>query len=109
VHVQLFYFDGCPSWQKALENLRVALEQEGISSEVELVRVESAEDAIEKRFLGSPTIRIEGEDLEGPEAEAKGYQYGCRVYFDQGRPLGWPSVELIRSAIQRARKRSDQS
>ena len=50
-------------------------------------------------FIGSPTIRIDGVDVEGSEAEQKGYGYGCRVYGDNGKIAGWPSVEKIRGAL----------
>ena len=64
-----------------------------------MVEVASEEDAQRKRFIGSPTIRIDGVDLEGPEAEAKGYGYGCRVYSSHGGFAAWPSVERIRYAL----------
>ena len=65
-HVELFYFEGCPSWEKALENLEEALRLEGLTLPVSRVLVTSAEDAQTKRFLGSPPVRVDGEDVEGP-------------------------------------------
>ena len=53
------------------------------------------------RFLGSPTIRFNGVDVEDPEAESAGYGYGCRVYADGPRTTGWPSVRQIQKALQR--------
>ena len=50
--------------------------------------------------LDSGSVSIDGVDLEGPEAEAKGYGYGCRVYSHNTQRAGWPSVEQIRSALQ---------
>ncbi len=97
--VELYYFDGCPSWKQALENLERALREEGITAEIEIIRVESEADAKAKRFIGSPTIRIDGVDLEGPEAEEKGYGFGCRVYSYAGRYAPFPSVEQIRAAL----------
>ena len=58
MNIQLFYLDGCPSRERALVNLREALRQQGSTDAVEMVRVTSVEDAHVKRFLGSPTIRI---------------------------------------------------
>ena len=77
---ELFYFDDCPSWQQALENLKRALELEQLPDEVEMIQVTDPADAQAKRFVGSPTIRIDGTDVEGPDAETHGYAYGCRVY-----------------------------
>lgn len=100
--VALYYFDGCPSYQPALDNLKAALRLEQLPDEVELVQVADASDAQRQRFIGSPTIRFDGVDLEGPDAEARGYAFGCRVYTDGGDTAGWPSVQQIRHALQRA-------
>lgn len=99
--VELYYFASCPSYLKALENARAALRLEGLPEDVALIAVESAADAQTKRFLGSPTIRIDGADVEGPEADEKGYGFGCRIYSDNGAIAGWPSVESIRHALRR--------
>ena len=102
--VELYYFNGCPSWQPALENLKRALSAEGLPDAVDLVTVESEADAQAMRFLGSPSIRIDGADVEGPAAEARGCSFGCRVYRDGDRSVGWPSVDQIRHAIQPGRQ-----
>ena len=100
MNVELYYFKDCPSYQTAASNLRAALRAEGQPENIEMVEVTSEEDAQRKRFIGSPTIRIDGIDLEGPEADAKGYGYGCRVYSQNSKTTRWPSVEQIRSVLQ---------
>ena len=102
--MELYYFDDCPSWQQARENLQEALQLEKISAEIETIRVADADDVQLKRFIGSPTIRIDGIDIEGPVAETRGYAYGCRVYTDGTRTAGWPSVNQVRRALQRERR-----
>ncbi|MEX2303299.1 MAG: hypothetical protein WD733_20325 [Bryobacterales bacterium] len=98
--VELYYFKDCPSYATAAANLKAALRAEDLPENIEMVEVTSEEDAQRKRFIGSPTIRIDGVDLEGPEAEAKGYGFGCRVYSGNGHTTGWPSIEQIRSAVR---------
>jgi hypothetical protein len=98
--IKLLYFDGCPSYQEALQNLREALAEDGIGASIELVNVTSAEEAERLQFLGSPTIQIDGVDLEGPEATSQGVGFGCRVYEDGGQMRGWPSKEQIRAALK---------
>lgn len=97
--IELLYFDGCPSYQRALQNLKEVLAEEGIRAPVELVKVRSPEEANVRRFLGSPTIQIDGVDLEGPEAVGSGVGFGCRVYAHNGHLSGWPSKEQIRAAL----------
>jgi len=97
--IELYYFEGCPSYLKAIENVREALRLEGRLEDVALISVESDADAQAKRFIGSPTIRINSVDVEGPEAEEKGYGFGCRIYANNGSSAGWPSVEKVRKAL----------
>ncbi len=101
--VTLYYFTDCPSYTTALENLKEALQREGLPEDVETITVADGDEARAVRFLGSPTIRFNGVDVEGPEAESAGYGYGCRVYADGARMTGWPSVRQIQKALQRER------
>lgn len=85
---ELLYFDDCPSYKQALENLKRALQLERLPDEVDMIEVADPADAQTKRFIGSPSIRIDGIDVEGPHAETRGYAYGCRVYTGDGRTVG---------------------
>jgi len=104
--IELYYFEGCPSYLKAIENVREVLRLEGRPEDVALISVESDADAQAKRFIGSPTIRINSVDVEGPEAEEKGYGFGCRIYANNGSSAGWPSVEKVRKALSQQVKPS---
>ncbi len=97
---ELYYFDGCPSYQQALANLKKALRLEGLPEDVAMIHVEGPEEAQTKRFIGSPTIRIDGVDVEGTDAEKKGYGYGCRIYSENGGSAGWPSIQRILLALR---------
>ena len=99
--IELYYFEDCPSYPKALDNVRQALKFEGLSADIALIPVASDVEAQAKRFIGSPTIRIDGVDVEGPQADEKGYGFGCRIYADNGSSAGWPSVEKVRLALRR--------
>lgn len=91
--IELLYFDGCPSWQDGLENLKAALTNEGLQAEIRLVRVESEEDAAHLKFLGSPSFRVDGMDLY-PE-ERNRYNMSCRVYATPQGIKGAPTVAML--------------
>jgi hypothetical protein len=63
MRVEVLYFDGCPTYRVAEKTLRGVLAQEDVEAEVELVAVNSDEEVQRLRFPGSPTIRVDGEDL----------------------------------------------
>ena len=101
--VELLYFDGCPNHVAVLRSLRRALEHAGVEVDVECRRVISFEDAQRERFLGSPTVRIDGRDVDPSAAKRREYGLSCRVYRSAEGRLGTPPEGWIAAAIQRAR------
>lgn len=100
--IEVLYFDGCPNHKPAVERARQLLGEEGVSAEVLEVNVSDASTAQKVGFLGSPSIRINGLDVE-PEARAtREYGLMCRTYAVNGRREGLPSHDILRSAIREA-------
>jgi hypothetical protein len=64
MRIELLYFDGCPSCERFLPRLRELVAETAVGADIELRRVESAEAAVDERFLGSPTVRVDGVDVE---------------------------------------------
>jgi len=64
-----------------------------------MLHVTSPVEAEQLNFLGSPTIQINGVDLEGADAAKAGVGYGCRMYKDGDQMRGWPSREHIRASL----------
>ncbi|HEY3312619.1 MAG TPA: hypothetical protein VGK00_13340 [Anaerolineales bacterium] len=95
--IELLYFDGCPSWQGGLENLKAALQAERLEVPVELVKVQDDTDAEQKKFLGSPSFRVNGVDLWNEERDQ--YSLSCRVYGTPQGLKGSPTVEMLRNAL----------
>jgi hypothetical protein len=100
--IELLYFDGCPSYLELLPRLRELLASEGIDVEVELRRVETSEQAERERFLGSPTVRIDGEDVDPSAGDRHGFGLECRLYRTEEGLLRTPPEAWIRAALDRA-------
>jgi hypothetical protein len=96
--IELLYFEGCPSWQEVLENLKVVLRTENISEEVHLILVNDDQSAEREKFLGSPSFRVDGQDL-WPE-DRQDYFLGCRVYETPGGLRGTPDIDMLRAKIK---------
>jgi len=102
VKVTFLYFEDCPSHEAALERLRQTIAEEGVAAEVEVIKVETDEEALRYRFLGSPTILVEGRDIDPPPTGAQ-YALTCRAYRrEDGRITPLPPAELIRQALRKA-------
>jgi hypothetical protein len=96
--VEILYFDGCPTYLRTEEALRRVLAGEGVEADVELVAVNTDEEAQDLRFPGSPTIRVDGEDLF-PVPERAGYALGCRMYATPQGLRGSPTPTMLRAAL----------
>ena len=102
--IELLWWEGCPSTEKALELLREAMTTEGLDPDAVTMReVPTADDAERERFVGSPTIRVGGREVAPAEHEPVGLT--CRVYrLRDGRVSPTPDPRDIRDAIRLATK-----
>lgn len=100
--IEFLYFEDCPSHDEALARLREILDQEEIEARIDVIKVETAAQARRLHFVGSPTIRIDGEDIDPVSTEAA-YALACRAYRKpDGRITPLPPKETIRSALRAA-------
>jgi hypothetical protein len=99
--VELLWWDGCPSHPETLADLERILREEGIGAELRRVEIESDEQARREHFPGSPTIRVDGEDIF-PLEESEPYSLTCRIYhLRNGRVSPTPDPEDLREALRR--------
>jgi hypothetical protein len=97
MRIEVLYFDDCPLWQQALEHAKAAV---GEGQPVDLLKIETLEQARAEHFAGSPTIRVDGHDLF-PVGDGQ-YGLACRVYRTADGASGAPSVTMIRAALDRS-------
>lgn len=100
--VEILYFDGCPNHVAAVRRVLEVLRDEQVSATVSEVNVGNADDAHKLRFLGSPTIRINGLDIEPSARCSTAYGMVCRTYTVDGRRQGLPPRDLLQRAILEA-------
>ena len=99
--IQLLYFENCPSWRIGMENLKTALQKEQLDHSVELIMVKDDSDAARLKFLGSPSFRVNNQDLWPDERDT--YSLSCRVYITPEGMKGWPSMEMLRERLKAAK------
>jgi hypothetical protein len=101
--IRFLYSEDCPSHEEALQRLREVLRAEGVPGEVEIVRVDTFEQAEKELFPGSPTIMIDGYDI--CPTHSSHYAPACRAYvLEDGRVSPLPSVAMIRRAVHAAKE-----
>jgi hypothetical protein len=97
--VEVLTFEGCPHAEPALELVRRVVAECGIGARVSRVDVPDAEAAVARRFLGSPTIRVNGRDIEPGAGERVEYVLSCRVYPTESGLKGEPDERWLRAAL----------
>lgn len=97
--VELLWWSGCPSWESAVELVREEMESLGLDPDTLSAReVPTEADAAREEFVGSPTIRVEGRDVQPPGENPIGLT--CRVYrLRDGRVSPLPDRADVRDAL----------
>ncbi len=102
LRIEVLYFKGCPNHAPAVEHVRQALRAEAMQASIAEIEVKDAAMASDLRFLGSPTIRVNGLDVEPSARGAQTFGFGCRTYLEDGKRSGLPSQQSIRAALVEA-------
>lgn len=99
--IEVLYFEGCPNYLPAVERLRTVLRDEGLTT-AELAEIEVKDTSAAKalKFFGSPTIRVNGLDIEADLRSIEETGFACRRYVG-----ALPLEELIRAALKEAQGR----
>jgi hypothetical protein len=99
VRIEFLFWAGCPSHPEARELLDAVLAEQGLGAEVEEREIFTHDEAVDYAFPGSPTIRVDGRDVD-PEGAALPPSLTCRVYrLPDGRPSPVPSRKLLEEAL----------
>ncbi len=99
--VLLYHTKTCHVWQTALKEVGDALIQAGIKANVKTVVVNTQEEAEKHRFLGSPTVHVNGKDVDSMAEKLTRYSLSsCRTYWWKGKSFEYPPKEMILSALK---------
>jgi hypothetical protein len=99
MRIEILYVPGCPNYQPAFERLQAVLASESVRDEIRGVPVSTEGQAKALQFPGSPTIRVNGKDVEADQTNAPGL--ACRLYANLS---GVPSEEVLWLAVSKAKR-----
>jgi len=119
--IELLYILDCPWCLKTKELIRESLKELAVKADIKEILIDSDEKTKKHNFVGSPTVRINGKDIQ--EEVSKGQclpceelvestkettefvkqecRCGCRIYFYEGRQYPYPPKEMIKEAIKK--------
>jgi hypothetical protein len=107
--VEVQVSSSCGHRAATLAAVQAAMAEAGVAGEPQLVNVGDYEQAKALRCFGSPTVRVDGVDVEYGEREPEEFTTGCRYY---NSPEGWvpyPRKELVLRGIDTAKRRAEQT
>ncbi|MFH1559982.1 MAG: DUF2703 domain-containing protein [Chloroflexota bacterium] len=96
--IEFLYYKGCSHWKATLEELQELLHSKGVEDAIDIIQVASREEAERLQFPGSPTIRINGEDVD-IDPPSSDFGLACRTYDVEGEILERPPREWIDAAL----------
>ena len=104
--IEVLYVEDCPHYRGTLALVERVRAELGIDAEVRTTRIVDQAAADQARFAGSPTVRVDGRDVEPGSDPATEYVLGCRLYRLEHRFAGQPEERWVRQALQRGAGRS---
>jgi hypothetical protein len=99
--IGILFIEGCPGVLTTAEYIKEVVVEEDIDAEISLILIETSEDARQLHFTGSPTVRINGADIETNIVDIKDYGLRSRLYNIDGKKAGYPSKDMIKDAIKK--------
>lgn len=95
--IEVLYFEGCPHHAPALDLVRTVVDDLGVDAAVNEIEIKTPDDVSRLEFLGSPTIRVDGRDIEPSRRSDANYAMSCRRYGDAGVPSRQLLVDALSS------------
>jgi hypothetical protein len=100
--IEVLYVEDCPHYRETLALVDRVQGELGIDAELRTSLVVDQAAAERTRFPGSPTVRVDGRDVEPGSEPANEYVHGCRLYRLEYRFAGQPEDGWVREALLRA-------
>jgi hypothetical protein len=99
--VEFLWFDGCPGHERARALLDEVISDTAPGTAVTSINASDPAVAAAHRFPGSPTIRVDGRDIDPALVDPGDYTPRCRLYRTPDGLRGVPPRELIEAALRR--------
>lgn len=103
--IRILTFEGCPNCEAVKELVETTVNELKLQTAIEAIQVKDQHEARMYRFLGSPTIQIDGQDIEASR-RSETASFSCRVYGTPNGITGVPPKQLLVDAIREAQHNS---
>ena len=105
MQIDVLFFEGCPNHEPTTALVRDVVRSLGLEASIREVEVRNADEAKRLRFFGSPTIQVDGQDLDPSVQNRADYSFSCRIYGESGSPQRALVERALREGAERAEQR----
>jgi len=98
MRIEVLYFEGCPNHKPTVQRVKQVIDRLGVMADICEIELTQDDDPVAMKFVGSPTVLINGEDIDPTQRTGASYGFGCRMFDGEGMP----SVEMIERAVKQA-------
>jgi len=96
--IEVLYFTGCPNHEPTAMRVRQVARRLDIDVPIDQIEVTDHDNPAAMKFVGSPTVLVNGQDIDPTQREGGSYGFGCRTFAGEGVP----SEAMIESALREA-------
>lgn len=106
VSIVVLGIEGCSAYQETCTIVSALVKEKGLHANVSRHIIQSADDARQYQFLGSPTLRVRGRDVDVYRQNDRRYGYQSRLYYEVMHGIGasWtrvPTRDMVLRALTR--------
>ena len=98
--IRVLYFEGGPHHEPTSEQVRAVAARVSANIAVEDIEVTTQDQAEELKFLGSPTVQVNGLDIEPGAGDGRPVEFACRIYRTDSGMSGIPSMRWLEDALK---------
>lgn len=102
IQIQILYFPDCPIYKELEKLVKEVVRELGIDADLELINIQTKEEAEEYHFTGSPGLRINGEDIDPLTKDAPVVLKSCKIYRTEEGMKMIPTKKMVREALESA-------
>jgi len=99
VRISILAREDCDNRGMAISVVERVVAETGVPAEIEVIDVTTLAEAKELGFVGSPSVRVGGRDVDQESNGQAVVSLGDRVYRTARGLAGWPDAEWIKEAI----------
>lgn len=105
--IQILYFPDCPIYKELEKLVKEIVQELELDADLELINIQTKEDAKKYHFTGSPGLLINGKDIDPLTQDAPVVLKSCKIYRTEEGMKMMPTKKMIAEALSGAENKNN--